>query len=156
MDNSTLGQDYAEFLADEELKTAINSTVVGTLDELFVYDGMSDTDAALWNATKKGLDDFFSASTPEEFGSSDSVDGLVDLGGDSTAVILDGIFSSISESNSNSGSGLPGLAGLPPPAPVEIDQAEIDRINSIFTDGFKNFGNLRKGSRAGNRRRTHN
>lgn len=207
---------------------------MNTLDKWVDEENMSESDEAAWNATKKGLEGFFSASTPEEVANSDGIDSLVNITGDTTHVILDSIEAAIIQSiemNQNGtapeivlpginapllgidGQPLPGigdpvplpginqpldqplpgviplptlqplpgieplqLAPLPGTEPIQkteplpgiaplpgveplpgVDQAELDRINSIFEEGLKNMGHVRRGSRAShNRRRKHN
>lgn len=160
------GQQVDTFLNNTELKDAVRSTVQDTLSSLVDESTLTGTDAAIWEVTQQGFDEFLDATSAEEAAQIDTIDGIVSINGDIAEVLIDSIAEAIAleiENNDNAGFGetgevpLPGIDGLDipvwEPAPIEpITQEDLDAFNEIFLEGFQNMGTFRRGSRSSARR----
>ena len=169
MFNSTEGEEIEEFLADEELKDAVR----GTVDSISIAAGAEEgsPEAEFWDITTKGLDELLNATTPEEAKDSEFVKNITSVNGDIAEVLIDIILESIDNSTdtkNEDGALFPTPAEEPTwawddwdtasdsdepadeaePEPVKIDEEELERINSIFEEGFKNMGTFRKSTRS--------
>lgn len=83
------GQQVADFLNNTELKDAVRSTVDDSLSSLVDESSLTGIDAAIWEITQTGFDEFLNATTAEEAAQIDTIDGLVSIQGDTAEVLLD-------------------------------------------------------------------